>query len=137
MNLFRVEGLVYSNVLSWHVNIRDFCYDIRYILFFYVLGDLLTTFFAIETGIGYEANFIIASLIDIYGFMVVAVIKLIFLFLLFIEYTYLTNMGHNALWVLGRQIISFMGLIIVVNNMLVIYGIGSPLQLMCAAMGLF
>ncbi|WP_407356096.1 DUF5658 family protein [Methanolobus sp. WCC5] len=137
MDIFRGQGLAYSNVWSWHVNIKDFFYDVRYIIFFYVLGDLLTTFFAIETGMGYEANLIMARLIEIYGFLIVAVIKMLFMCLLFIEYAYLKNMGYHSLWGLGRQMISFMGLFIVINNMLVIYGIGSPLQLMCAGMGLF
>ena len=110
-----------------NTNLKDFFYDIRYIIVFYVMGDILTTIFALETGTGYEGNFIIAVLLENYGFYSVIVLKMLFLSFCFADYLYLKNNGYFSTWNFTRHSIALMGLVVVINNLLVISGAGSPL----------
>lgn len=113
---------------SWkNISINDFFRDVRYILIFYVIGDLLTTFFALETGTGYEANFIIAGLLENYGYYSIVLLKLFFLSFCFADYLYLKSRGYCSMWNLTRHMIAILGILVVINNLLVISGVWSPL----------
>lgn len=113
---------------SWKdVKLNEFFHDVRYIFIFYVLGDLLTTIFALETGTGYEANFVIAALLEDYGYYSIVVLKLLFISCCFLDYLYLKNRGYCSLWNLTRHMIAILGILVVINNLLVISGLWSPL----------
>lgn len=121
--------MAYCKVCS-HVqkNIKGFCYDIRYVFLFYVIGDISTTVFALENELGYEANFIVSGFLANYGYSSLVLIKLLFLFLCFLDYVYLRRRGHLSTWHVTRHSISVLGILVVTNNLLVISGAGSPLS---------
>ncbi|MBN2110672.1 MAG: hypothetical protein JW705_06250 [Methanosarcinaceae archaeon] len=110
-----------------NVSIKDFLHDIRYILIFYIMGDILTTVFALETGSGYEANFIISGILGDYGMHSVVLLKMFFLSFCFLDYIFLRTRGFPGIWDLTRYSISIFGFLVVINNLLVINGAGSPL----------
>lgn len=109
------------------MDIRGFFHDIRYVLLFYVIGDLLTTIFALENELGYEANFIISGFLANYGYYSLIIMKLLFLSVCFLDYVYLKRHDHLSTWNITRHCISALGILVVANNLLVIGGAGSPL----------
>jgi len=121
---------VYCKVCLSHaqVSIKEFCHDIRYIFLFYVIGDISTTVFALENELGYEANFIISGFLDNYGYYSLIVIKILFLALCFLDYLYLKMQDYPSTWDITRHSISALGILVVINNLLVISGTGSPLD---------
>lgn len=119
----------YCRVCSMHaqISIRDFFYDIRYVFLFYVIGDISTTVFALENELGYEANSIISFFLANYGYASLVLIKLLFLFVCFMDYIYLKKRDHLSTWNVTRHSVSLLGIMVVANNLLVIGGAGSPL----------
>lgn len=109
------------------ISIRDFFHDIRYIFLFYVIGDIATTVFALENGLGYEANSIIAGFLVDYGYASLVLIKLLFLFTCFLDYVYLKERDYLSTWNATRYCVSLLGILVVANNLLVIGGAASPL----------
>jgi len=103
---------------------------VRYFIAFYFVGDILTTFFAIEMDMGVEGNYIISKSIEHYGFSILIVIKLLFLLLFYIEYLYLKKNQQQELWALLRYSLITVGILIVANNILVILGFVSPMYVL-------
>ncbi len=140
MNSFQGSGVVYSRFgqsdKNINIDIKQFFYDSKYIFLFYVIGDIITTVFAIENKLGYEGNIVMAWFIEMYGFGIIAVIKLLFMFLLFLQYIYFVNIGQHRVWNMTILVISLMGVLIVTNNILVIAGLGSPMQFLLLAIGI-
>ncbi|WP_406657242.1 DUF5658 family protein [Methanolobus sp. ZRKC2] len=112
------------------IKMKEFFHDTRYILIFYVIGDILTTIFAIETGRGYEANFIISRLLEEHGYYIIVLLKIFFIFICFADYLFLKNQGYLSTWNITRHSISIMGILVVINNLLVISGLWSPLYVL-------
>ncbi|WP_406661769.1 DUF5658 family protein [Methanolobus sp. ZRKC3] len=108
----------------------NFIFDVRYFIAFYVVGDILTTVFAIENGLGFEANTMISKSIEHYGFSILVVIKILFLCLFYLEYIYLEKKHHHLLWNILKYSLSIFGILIVVNNMLVILDFASPISIL-------
>lgn len=127
--MFSRSNSTYCKLCSlWeNVNINEFLHDLRYVLIFYVLGDLLTTIFAIENGMGYEANFLIAVLLDYFGYYSIVMLKLIFISFCFLDYLYLKRRGHRSMWDITRHMITLLGILVVINNLLVISGLWVPI----------
>ncbi|TGC09145.1 DUF5658 family protein [Methanolobus halotolerans] len=103
-------------------DLKEFIHDVRYIFVFYVMGDILTTVFALENGLGYEANFLIAELLEYCGYYSIVMLKLFFLCFCFVDYLYLKKRGHRSMWNGTRHMISLLGILVVINNLLVISG---------------
>ncbi|MCQ6963513.1 DUF5658 family protein [Methanolobus chelungpuianus] len=120
----------YCKVCPMHakIGIRDFFYETRYIFLFYVIGDIATTVFALESELGYEANSIISGFLANYGYASLVLIKLLFLFICFLDYVYLKKCNYLSTWNATRHCVSLLGILLVVNNILVIGGAGSPLD---------
>jgi hypothetical protein len=100
--------------------ISSFLYEVRHIIFFYIIGDLITTQAAISSG-AYEANPFLIS------FTTVVVLKLVFLVLLFLVYRSLHQ--RKLSWDICRHSIAGIGVIATVSNMLVILWGSSLFQL--------
>jgi hypothetical protein len=103
---------------------------VKYFIAFYFVGDVLTTFFVIERGMGVEGNYIISKSIEHYGFSILIVIKLLFLLLFYIEYLYLKKKQYHALWEILRYSLAIVGILIVANNILVILDFVSPMYVL-------
>ncbi|WP_048063288.1 DUF5658 family protein [Methanococcoides burtonii] len=99
----------------------SFLHDIRYVLLFYIVGDILTTYIGINGGHGFESNPFLTSLGLTY------LLKLLFLFLLGI--LYIRTVERPILWDFTRHAVVLIGIFATVNNLIVIYYGYSPIQL--------
>lgn len=100
--------------------ITSFLYEVRHVIFFYIIGDLITTQAALRLG-AYEANPFLIS------FPIAVVLKLVFLFLLFLVYRSLQQ--RKLSWDICRHSIAGIGVIATVSNLLVILWGSSLFQL--------
>ncbi len=100
--------------------ISSFLHEIRHIIFFYIIGDLITTQGALRLG-AYEANPFLIS------FTTAVVLKLVFLVLLFVVYRSLQQ--RKLSWDICRHSIAGIGVIATVSNLLVILWGSSLFQL--------
>lgn len=100
--------------------ITSFLYEVRHIIFFYIIGDLITTQGALRLG-AYEANPFLIS------FTTAVVLKLVFLVLLFLVYRSLQQ--RKLSWNICRHSIAGIGVIATVSNLLVILWGSSLFQL--------
>jgi hypothetical protein len=99
----------------------SFLHDIRYVLLFYIVGDILTTYVAITGGYGFESNPFLKSIYLTY------ILKLIFL--CWLSILYIRTLERPILWDFTRHTIVLIGIFATVNNLIVIYYGYSPIQL--------
>ncbi|ABE52522.1 DUF5658 family protein [Methanococcoides burtonii] len=110
---------------------NDFLYDIRYILVFYVLGDFITTAKALNYGV--EANGFMALVMAEFGVWTLFALKLVFVLIVYWIYKGAFSSSEKQktdLWPMMKNLIVFVGIFLVINNLLVIWGSFSPLQLL-------
>ncbi|MCD4703104.1 MAG: hypothetical protein K8R64_02175 [Methanosarcinaceae archaeon] len=103
-------------------SILQFLWEIRYIIIFYIVGDSITTIYALAYG--YEANFFLAEIIFKYGIYSVFLLKLLFIALIFYNYKKLIDLDHSMaplLWKGVKYSISTLGIFLTVNNLLIVY----------------
>jgi hypothetical protein len=108
--------------VSQFANVSDFLRDVKYIILFYVLGDFLTTAHALNYG--FEKNNFLAAVMQNYGVGSLLILKVLFLGIVYWNYTMLKDSNSkwtDLLWVLSRKAIAFIGLFLVVNNLMVIF----------------
>ncbi|MDW7732584.1 MAG: hypothetical protein SCH66_09185 [Methanolobus sp.] len=112
-----------ANINRFDVSeIGKFLYDIRYVILLYVIGDFLTTFHAIESGFGFEENGFLSTMIVNYGIWSLLLVKIAILGVVFWAYHSIrSSSGSTMLWTLSKTGISLLGLVLVVNNLLVIW----------------
>ncbi|MDA0524833.1 hypothetical protein [Methanococcoides alaskense] len=124
-----------QQVLSTHdlesvKEFNAFLYDIRYILVFYVLGDFITTAKALYCGV--EANGFMALVMAEFGVWALFALKLVFVLIVYWIYKgsfSSCDKQNNDIWAMMKGLITFVGVFLVVNNLLVIWGSFSILQL--------
>ena len=109
-------------MVKWE-NIMTFLHDSRYVIIFFIVLDFLTTYVAINAGLGYEGNPVMAHLLESAGFISLLLVKLLFLILFYRVYIECKNKGLDNLWSATRNTIAFMGIVIICNNMFVIIGL--------------
>ncbi|MDG6243090.1 MAG: hypothetical protein QCH31_01675 [Methanolobus sp.] len=100
---------------------------------FYVLGDFLTTAHALKYG--FEKNAFLALVIDNYGVWSMFILKVLFLAIVYWNYSLLKESGSrwtDLMWTMSRKLIVFVGLFLVLNNLMVIFMECSLLQLIRA-----
>lgn len=109
---------------------NDFLYDIRYILVFYVLGDFITTIQALNYGV--EENGFVALIMAEFGMWAFFGLKLAFVLIVYCIYkaSFSSSIQQkNDLWPVMKNMVTFIGIFLVINNLLVIWGSFSLLQL--------
>lgn len=117
---------VYSNVRGTYNNLTGllnhqifkFLVEVRYIIAFYIIGDILTTWFAITYGYGYEGNSIPSTVISEYGFAGLTILKL--LVLIFLYLCYIMDKKSKMGWKFGKHSVNVMGILLVASNITVI-----------------
>ncbi|MFP4655926.1 MAG: DUF5658 family protein [Methanohalobium sp.] len=127
---FRQEGVYirteYYNLRGTYNNLTGllshqifkFLVEVRYIIAFYIIGDILTTWFAITYGYGYEGNSLPSAVISEYGFTGLTLLKL--LVLIFLYFCYIMDKKSKKGWKLGKHSINIMGVLLVASNITVI-----------------
>ena len=115
-----LEGGFFLEVSYTRSSFRTYLYDIRFIILFYVIGDWASTFYALP--LGKEYNPVPAMILENYGIYHLLLIKIAFIFLLF--YVAPIIKTSNGRWELTKHIIEFIGVLVTVNNFMVVwYGI--------------
>lgn len=121
--------------LAYGVNLYRFLKDIRFVLLFYVIGDLVTTIYAIGSGLAQEGNPIVATFASMNGLYSIVLFKVLFIIAMLGSYAYIIHSpagkkyDQTLAWNTLRHIISIMGVMIMINNLLVIAGYNSPVYL--------
>ncbi len=103
--------------------ISDFLHDARYIILLYIAGDFLTTFHALNNGYGFEENGLLSGIMADNGIWSLLLIKMLILLVIYWNYRAIKTSVHSyakKLWDFSRTGISLFGLILVINNMMVI-----------------
>jgi hypothetical protein len=101
-------------------NIRSsfssYLYEIRFIILFYVIGDWASTVYALPFAT--EFNPVPAMILENYGIYHLLLIKVAFVLLLF--YAAPAIRVSKERWDLTKRIIEFIGILVTVNNLMVI-----------------
>ena len=111
-------------VLAWFIRSFKCCSglkmtflkDIRHVLLFYVLGDTITTIYALQTGYFYEGNPILFRIFATYGYISLIPLKIAFMFLLYHVY----RNANRYFWNITRYSVSFIGLLATLSNTLAV-----------------
>lgn len=99
----------------------DFLYDIRYIILFYVFGDFLSTYWALNYG--FEQNGFLAAAMEEFGVGILLVLKMCFITIVYWTYKQFKQSDmkfKDTIWKYARNAIAFMGVFLVANNMMVV-----------------
>jgi hypothetical protein len=109
----------------------QFLADIKYIILFYVLGDFVTTYHALDYGL--EENPFLLILMNEFGIWSMLMMKILFIGIIY--WYYLTLMSTESLWktqlwFASRSTVSMVGIFLVVNNLLVIFSKCSLVQIL-------
>ncbi len=108
---------MYGHVISSH-----FLWEIRYVVLFYIIGDCVTTVFALPYG--YEGNIFLMQTMSEYGILGLFLLKILFLAVLLFNYCVLANFENKlspVLWDGLKRSVGVFGILLVINNLSVIY----------------
>lgn len=126
------ESMLLKNGVAGRSNLFiQFLADIKYIILFYVLGDFITTYHALDYGL--EENPFLLILMNEFGIWSMLIMKILFIGIIY--WYYLTLMSTESLWktqlwFASRSTVSMVGIFLVVNNLLVIFSKCSLVQLL-------
>jgi hypothetical protein len=104
--------------------ISEFLHDARYIILLYIIGDFMTTFHALSNGYGFEENGLLSGIMADNGIWSLLLIKTLILLMIYWNYRSIRTSMHSyakKLWDFSRTGISLFGLILVINNLIVIF----------------
>lgn len=107
----------------------QFLRDIKYVVLFYVVGDFITTYHALDHG--FEENPFLAILMSEFGIWSMLIMKFLFIGIIYWYYCTIMSTGSawkNHIWLASRSTVSLLGLFLVVNNLLVIFSKCSLVQ---------
>lgn len=127
---------VEKSSLVYGLDIYGFLKDIRFVLLFYVIGDLLTTIYAIETGLAQEGNPVVSAFASMNGLYSIVLFKVFFIIALLGSYAYIIRSSagkeqdQTFAWNALRHTLAIMGMMIIFNNLLVMGGFVSPVYLL-------
>ena len=102
----------------------SYLYDIRFIILFYVIGDWASTVYALP--FGKEYNSVPAMILNNYGIYHLLIIKIGFILLLFYMAP-IIKVGKYR-WAILKHTIEFIGILVTVNNLMVIFSGNSLMQ---------
>lgn len=122
------NGAVLSRFLMGLHNIRSsfssYLYEIRFVILFYVIGDWASTVYALP--FGEEYNSVPAMILRDYGIYNLLLVKIGFILLLF----YLAPLIKESKfrWALTKHTIEFIGILVTINNLMVVWYGNSLIQ---------
>jgi hypothetical protein len=111
---------VYKNKNSF----ISYLYEVRFIILFYVIGDWASTVFALPFGTEY--NSVPAMILENFGIYHLLLIKIGFILLLF--FIAPTIQISRIRWSITKHIIECVGILVTINNLLVIFSGNSLIQ---------
>ena len=95
----------------------SFLEDIKPVILLYVLGDTITTLYALQTGLFYEGNPVLSYIFSIYGYTVLIPLKIGFMFVLYHVY----RNADRYYWNITRYAVTGIGLLATVSNMVTVF----------------
>jgi hypothetical protein len=95
----------------------SYLYDIRFIILFYVIGDWASTVYALPLGVEY--NTLPAMILKNYGIYYLLLPKIAIILILF--YIAPTMKLVRYTWPILKHTIEFIGILVTVNNLMVIF----------------
>ena len=101
-------------------SLRSILWEIRVIILFYVIGDWLSTAYALPNG--QEGNILLSPLISISGIYGLLLLKLLFVALLVFNLYILNNCKHEIAPYLKEGLkssVATLGIVLTINNILV------------------
>ncbi|MGB9929165.1 MAG: hypothetical protein ACPK85_12310 [Methanosarcina sp.] len=101
-----------------------YLYEIRFIILFYVIGDWASTVYALPFGMEY--NPVPAMVLEYFGIYHLLLIKVGFIILLFFAAPVIKVSAGK--WELTKHIIEFIGILVTVNNLMVVWHGSSLIQ---------
>jgi hypothetical protein len=110
--------------------LSSFLYETRFIILFYVIGDFITTMHALQYG--FEENGFLSFVMEQYSIWSLLILKLLFLGLVYYNYLNIRSADSKLmyfLWSASKKGIALVGAFLVVNNLLVICGSYSLIQI--------
>ncbi len=125
-------GEVYADLEHNHglEELVEFLYEAKYILLFYVMGDFITTYHALEYG--FEENVFLAAMMDQFGIWSFMILKAVFVLVAYWNFHQIREWNDSRarlLWNFSKCLIVCVGIVLVVNNTMVICGSCGLLQL--------
>jgi len=114
---------VYNNH-KYQKSLISYLYEIRFIILFYVIGDWASTAYALP--FGSEYNLVPAMILDNYGIYHLLLIKIGFILLLFHIAPVIKVSKFK--WAITKHTIEFIGVLVTINNLMVIFNNNSLLQ---------
>jgi hypothetical protein len=113
-----------GTIMQTNSSLRSILWEIRIIILFYVIGDWLSTAYALPNG--QEGNILLSSFITNNGIYGLLLLKLLFAVLLVINFYVLNNCRHEVVPYLKEGLkssVAILGIVLTVNNILVgLYG---------------
>ena len=94
----------------------SFIKDIIPVLILYVMGDTITTIYALQTGLFYEGNPLLFHIFSSYGYIALFPLKVGFMFLMYHVY----RNADRYYWNITRCSVSCIGLLATVSNTLTV-----------------
>lgn len=95
----------------------SYLYDIRFIILFYVIGDWASTVYALSFGVEY--NKVPAMILEHYGIYYLLLPKIAIIMILFYIAPMMKLVKHT--WPILKHAIEFIGVMVTVNNLMVIF----------------
>jgi hypothetical protein len=102
----------------------SYLYEIRFIIFFYVIGDWVSTVCALPQGMEY--NPIPAMILENYGIYHLLLVKIGFILMLFYAAPLIKTSGKK--WAFMKHTIESVGIFVTANNLMVVYYGNSLIQ---------
>lgn len=102
----------------------EYIYEIRFIILFYVIGDLISTYYAMP--VGQEFNPFPAMVIEKYGIFYLMVLKIGLILGFFFIFPGVAKYPRK--WFFTKRIIELFGVLATVNNIMVILYQNSLIQ---------
>lgn len=109
----------------------QFLADIKYVVLFYVLGDFITTYHALDYGS--EENPFLVIMMNEFGIWSMLIMKVLFVGIIYWYYLVIMSTESawkNHIWFASRNTVGLLGVFLVVNNLLVIFSKCSLVQLL-------
>lgn len=89
--------------------------EMKWIIIFFIIGDLLTTYLMISTGYGQEGNPFVAYCLQKFGFISLILLKISTIFLIYFTYPHITV--KKNLWIFTKSFITFVGIFVCASNL--------------------
>ncbi|WP_394701109.1 DUF5658 family protein [uncultured Methanolobus sp.] len=91
----------------------SFIKDIKLLFLLFVVGDTVTTIYALQTELFYEGNPVLSHIFQVFGYSILFVLKLFFIPILYFVY----KKVYCTYWNITRHLVTSIGLMATLSNL--------------------